>query len=118
MTHGLHVLVQQGKVLCPVSVLFFMLTPALANILFDRAFQIPLHGLCPKQNQYARDHGKSPFVIYQGAWNVMSRSFERDIIVMARSEGRSGHVLHSRLTYIHICLALMRKRGATSRQES
>ncbi|TFK49877.1 Aldo/keto reductase [Heliocybe sulcata] len=40
-----------------------------------------------KANQYARDHGKTPFVIYQGAWNVMQRDFERDIIPMARSEG-------------------------------
>lgn len=38
-------------------------------------------------NQYAKDHGKSPFVLYQGAWNVMARSFERDIIPMARSLG-------------------------------
>jgi aryl-alcohol dehydrogenase-like predicted oxidoreductase len=41
-----------------------------------------------KANQYARDHGKTPFAIYQGAWNVMERSFERDIIPMARSEGK------------------------------
>ncbi|CAA7269985.1 unnamed protein product [Cyclocybe aegerita] len=40
-----------------------------------------------KANQYARDHGLTPFVVYQGAWNVMERSFERDIIPMARSEG-------------------------------
>ncbi|KAF5317539.1 hypothetical protein D9619_013221 [Psilocybe cf. subviscida] len=40
-----------------------------------------------KANQYARDHGLTPFVIYQGAWNVMERSFERDIIPMAKSEG-------------------------------
>ncbi|PAV15636.1 Aldo keto reductase [Pyrrhoderma noxium] len=38
-------------------------------------------------NTYARAHGKSPFVIYQGWWNVMERSFERDIIPMARSLG-------------------------------
>lgn len=38
-------------------------------------------------NQYAKAHGKTPFVIYQGAWNVMERSFERDIIPMARSCG-------------------------------
>ena len=38
-------------------------------------------------NQYARDHGKSRFVIYQGAWNVMTRSFERDIIPMTRNHG-------------------------------
>ena len=29
----------------------------------------------------------TPFVVYQGAWNVMDRSFEREIIPMARSEG-------------------------------
>ncbi|EPQ55137.1 Aldo/keto reductase [Gloeophyllum trabeum ATCC 11539] len=40
-----------------------------------------------KANQYARDHGKTPFVIYQGAWNVMQRDFEREIIPMARFEG-------------------------------
>ncbi|KAE9403978.1 Aldo/keto reductase [Gymnopus androsaceus JB14] len=38
-------------------------------------------------NQYAKDHGKTPFVIYQGKWNIMDRSFERDIIPMARSLG-------------------------------
>ncbi|PAV15806.1 arylalcohol dehydrogenase [Pyrrhoderma noxium] len=38
-------------------------------------------------NQYARDNGKTPFVIYQGAWNVMEQSFERDIIPMARQHG-------------------------------
>lgn len=38
-------------------------------------------------NQYARDHGKSPFVIYQGAWNILDRSFEREIIPMARQLG-------------------------------
>ena len=29
----------------------------------------------------------TPFVIYQGAWNVMDRAFEREIIPMARAEG-------------------------------
>ena len=38
-------------------------------------------------NQYARLTGKTPFAIYQGAWNVFSRDFERDIIPMARSLG-------------------------------
>ncbi|KAF9074599.1 NADP-dependent oxidoreductase domain-containing protein [Rhodocollybia butyracea] len=38
-------------------------------------------------NQYAKDHGKTPFVVYQGKWNVMDRSFERDIIPMARQLG-------------------------------
>jgi Aldo/keto reductase family len=41
----------------------------------------------PKANQYAKDHGKTPFSIYQGKWSVLERSFERDIIPMARSEG-------------------------------
>ncbi|TDL16831.1 Aldo/keto reductase [Rickenella mellea] len=40
-----------------------------------------------KANQYARDHAKTPFVIYQGAWNVIERSFEREILPMARNEG-------------------------------
>ena len=40
-----------------------------------------------KANQYARDHGKRTFVIYQGAWNIMLRDFEREIIPMAREEG-------------------------------
>lgn len=38
-------------------------------------------------NQYAVDHGKTPFAVYQGAWNVMDRAFERDIIPMARQWG-------------------------------
>jgi aryl-alcohol dehydrogenase-like predicted oxidoreductase len=41
-----------------------------------------------KANQYARDHALTPFVIYQGLWNVLSRDFEREIIPMARDEGR------------------------------
>ncbi|KAH9058234.1 NADP-dependent oxidoreductase domain-containing protein [Lactarius vividus] len=40
-----------------------------------------------KANQYARDLGKTPFVIYQGQWSVLERSFQRDIIPMTRSEG-------------------------------
>ncbi|THH13999.1 hypothetical protein EW146_g6282 [Bondarzewia mesenterica] len=37
-----------------------------------------------RANQYALDHGKTPFCIYQGQWNLTKRSFERDIIPMAR----------------------------------
>ena len=40
-----------------------------------------------KANQWARDHGKTPFCIYQGFWSILDRSFERDIIPMARIEG-------------------------------
>ncbi|KAI0700989.1 Aldo/keto reductase [Cerioporus squamosus] len=43
-----------------------------------------------KANQYARCQGKTPFVIYQGAWSILLRDFERDIIPMARAEGSSG----------------------------
>lgn len=38
-------------------------------------------------NTYARAHGKTPFSVYQGKWNVMMRDFERDIIPMARHFG-------------------------------
>ncbi|KAF8996501.1 aryl-alcohol dehydrogenase [NADP+] [Cyathus striatus] len=40
-----------------------------------------------RANQYARDHALTPFVVYQGCWNVLERSFEREIIPMARAEG-------------------------------
>ncbi|KAF8810939.1 Aldo/keto reductase [Phlegmacium glaucopus] len=65
---SLHTLVLQGKVLY----LGISDTPA---------------WVVSKANQYARDHAMTPFVIYQGAWNVMERSFEREIIPMARAEG-------------------------------
>lgn len=38
-------------------------------------------------NQWAADHGKTPFCVYQGRWNVMDRAFERDILPMARQWG-------------------------------
>ena len=34
--------------------------------------------------------GKTPFVIYQGAWSILQRDFEREIIPMARAEGESS----------------------------
>lgn len=42
-----------------------------------------------KANQYARDRALTPFVVYQGRWNVMERSFEREIVPMALSEGEA-----------------------------
>ncbi|KAF8998537.1 NADP-dependent oxidoreductase domain-containing protein [Cyathus striatus] len=66
--HSLHNLVVQGKVLY----LGASDTPA---------------WVVSSANQYARCHGLTPFVIYQGSWNIMERSFERDIIPMARAEG-------------------------------
>ena len=45
----------------------------------------------------------TPFSIYQGAWSILQRDFERDIIPMARAEGRysssSFAFLASQLTF-------------------
>ncbi|KAI0789615.1 Aldo/keto reductase [Abortiporus biennis] len=38
-------------------------------------------------NTYAKSNGKTPFVIYQGAWNIMLRDFEREILPMAKAFG-------------------------------
>ncbi|KAJ7062821.1 Aldo/keto reductase [Mycena amicta] len=65
---GLHKLVMQGKVLY----LGISDTPA---------------WIVSEANRYARDHGMSPFVIYEGHWNLLDRSFEREIIPMARAHG-------------------------------
>jgi aryl-alcohol dehydrogenase-like predicted oxidoreductase len=40
-----------------------------------------------KANQYARDHGLRPFVVYQGPWNAAFRDLEREIVPMCRDEG-------------------------------
>ena len=40
-----------------------------------------------KANQYARDHGLRPFVVYQGMWNAAMRDMERDILPMCQDEG-------------------------------
>ncbi|TVY72361.1 putative aryl-alcohol dehydrogenase AAD14 [Fusarium oxysporum f. sp. cubense] len=65
---SLHLLIQQGKVLY----LGVSDTPA---------------WVVSAANTYARDHGKTPFSVYQGRWNVMIRDFERDIIPMAHHFG-------------------------------
>ncbi|KZT63481.1 arylalcohol dehydrogenase [Daedalea quercina L-15889] len=66
--NGLHNLVTQGKVLY----LGISDTPA---------------WIVSKANMYARMANKTPFVIYQGAWSILQRDFEREIIPMARQEG-------------------------------
>lgn len=38
-------------------------------------------------NTYAQAHGKTPFSIYQGRWNIMLRDMEREIIPMCRHFG-------------------------------
>ncbi|OCH94635.1 Aldo/keto reductase [Obba rivulosa] len=66
--NGLHNLVVQGKVLY----LGISDTPA---------------WVVSHANTYARMANKTPFVIYQGAWSILQRDFEREIIPMARAEG-------------------------------
>ena len=65
---SLHILVQQSKVLY----LGISDTPA---------------WIVSAANTYAKAHGKTPFSVYQGRWNIMRRDFERDIIPMARHFG-------------------------------
>ena len=43
-----------------------------------------------KANTYAKLTGKTPFVIYQGLWNVMSRDIEREILPLVRDQGLSS----------------------------
>ena len=85
---SLHILVQQGKVLYLVSFISIF-QQALSNELLGNSQGVSdtPAWIVSKANQYARDHALTPFVIYQGAWNILDRSFERDIIPMARSEG-------------------------------
>ena len=66
--NGLHQLVMSGKVLY----LGISDTPA---------------WIVSKANQYARMAGKTPFVIYQGAWSILQRDLEREILPMVLSEG-------------------------------
>ena len=86
--NGLHHLVAAGKVLYLVG---FRLPDAHyasdALTLLQGVSDTPAW-VVSKANMYAKLTGKTPFVIYQGAWNVMQRDFERDIIPMAREEGK------------------------------
>jgi aryl-alcohol dehydrogenase-like predicted oxidoreductase len=102
---SLHNLVAAGKVLYLVGSLFILMTTSCTqhrvvvrvsryvhNHIEPRRESLSYLQDTPawvvsKANQWAKDHGKTPFCIYQGKWNVLERSFERDIIPMARSEG-------------------------------
>ncbi|EMD38809.1 hypothetical protein CERSUDRAFT_81624 [Gelatoporia subvermispora B] len=66
--NGLHNLVVAGKVLY----LGISDTPA---------------WVVSEANMYARCTGKTPFVVYQGAWSILQRDFEQEIIPMARKLG-------------------------------
>jgi len=68
VVNGLHHLVAAGKVLY----LGISDTPA---------------WIVSQANTYARLMGKTPFSIYQGAWSILQRDFERDIIPMCRAQG-------------------------------
>ena len=67
--NSLHTLVMQGKVLY----LGVSDTPA---------------WVVAKANTYARMSGRTPFVIYQGAWSILQRDFEREILGLVREEGQ------------------------------
>ncbi|EFX05157.1 aryl-alcohol dehydrogenase [Grosmannia clavigera kw1407] len=64
----LHALVQEGKVLY----LGVSDTPA---------------WIVAAANTYAQDHGRTPFSIYQGRWNVLVRDMEREILPLCRHFG-------------------------------
>ncbi|KAJ6505317.1 aryl-alcohol dehydrogenase [Mycena sanguinolenta] len=68
MMDGLHILVLSGKVLY----LGISDSPA---------------WLVVKANDYAKANGKTPFVVYQGAYSVLQRDIEREILPMCRHEG-------------------------------
>ena len=40
-----------------------------------------------KANAYARQHGKTPFVVYQAPWSVLQREIEREVLPMCVHEG-------------------------------
>ncbi|KAL0062144.1 putative aryl-alcohol dehydrogenase aad14 [Marasmius tenuissimus] len=86
---SLHNLVVQGKVLYLVGGIS-LLDCAIRLILTSRNAQgvsdTPAW-VVAQANQYAKQSGKTPFTVYQGEWNVLKRSFERDVIPMARSFG-------------------------------
>lgn len=65
---SLHILVEQGKVLY----LGISDTPA---------------WIVSAANTYARAHGKTPFSVYQGRWNVLIRDLEREILPLTRHFG-------------------------------
>ncbi len=86
---SLHKLVLQGKVIYLVSLFMFYYESRSRSVVlfFTQGVSDTPAWIVSKANQYARDHALTPFSVYQGAWNVLERSFEREIIPMARAEG-------------------------------
>lgn len=83
--NGLHNLVVQGKVLYLVSHLFINIK--LMLMLNPKGISDTPAWVVSRANTYARAYGKTPFVVYQGAWNVLQRDLEREIIPMVKAEG-------------------------------
>ena len=85
---SLHTLIIQRKVIYLVRHLVALtpFSPEIYDAVLQGISDTPAW-VVAKANQYANDHGKTPFCIYQGKWSILDRSFERDIIPMARSEG-------------------------------
>lgn len=82
---GLHNLVVQGKVLYLVSLQSSRNLSGSKRV--SQGVSDTPAWVVSKANTYARMSGKTPFIIYQGAWSILQRDFERDIIPMARNEG-------------------------------
>lgn len=72
--NGLHNLIVQGKVL------YLGISDAPARVV-------------AKANTYARMSGRTPFVIYQGAWSILERDIERDVLGMVREEGEESRTV-------------------------
>lgn len=84
--NGLHNLVAQGKVLYLVRLA--IASPIFAtNLQYVQGVSDTPAWVVSRANSYARENGKTPFVIYQGAWSILQRDLEREILPMVRAEG-------------------------------
>ena len=87
--NSLHHLVASGKVLYLVRVSDDLHTSSISSDAHPSTQGISdaPSWIVTKANTYARMAGKTPFVIYQGAWSVVQRDMEREIVLMAKEEG-------------------------------
>ena len=84
--NGLHHLVAQRKVLYLVSRPFFA-SPCGSRPCVSQGISDTPAWIVSAANMYAKLTGKTPFVVYQGSWNVLLRDFEREILPMAQQQG-------------------------------
>ena len=101
---GLHNLVVAGKVLYLVRLAHLLSSPhadLISALDIEQGVSNWPAWLVVKANDYARQHGKTPFVIYQAHWSVLDRRIEHEILPMCRHEGiaiaaygvlASGHI--------------------------